>query len=75
MANLALKNNIYYSGMWASSFFCGSFAGPTLGGIMVEQLGFPITTVWFSSFLCLTMLADVYELVSSQKNINYKLLK
>ncbi len=58
--------------MWSSSFFFGSFAGPTLGGILIEYFGFPMTAIFFAFFVCLPAFADIFELILFQKFHNYK---
>ena len=33
--------------MWTTSFYLGNFIGPTVGGVLVQELGFRTTTTVF----------------------------
>jgi len=73
--NFILSIQLLFLGMWSSSYFCGAFVGPTLGGLLVQNFGFPATTVIFASVLCLVTLLDTVELAISKYSLNYKPLK
>ena len=61
--------------MWSSSYFCGAFMGPTLGGLLVESLAFPATTVVFASVIAVVVVMDFGEIVLLKSSQNYRLLK
>ena len=62
--------------MWSSSYFCGSFVGPTLGGVLVETYGFPATAVFYAAVVVLIALTDCFELaITGRKKQDYKLLR
>jgi MFS family permease len=53
------------SGIWTSSFALGNFIGPTLGGFLMESLGFAKTTTVF----------QVQNLNWAQRNVVSDVLK
>ena len=55
------------TGMWSSSFYLGTFVGPTLGGVLVDACGFPWTTVIFFGFYCVTILLDMCQFIYEMK--------
>ena len=54
--------NFYYLGLWSSSTYLGIFVGPTVGGFLVENIGFAQASVCFMSLLAFSTLADMAEL-------------
>lgn len=65
------KCQLYFSGLWSSAVFLGSFSGPTFGGILVEQFGFPQSTLYFFLLAviagAMNMAALVYKTVSPSR--------
>ena len=53
--------------MWSSSFYLGSFAGPTFSGILVDNFGFRWTTVLFFTLFCIMTIVDGFELAFLRK--------
>ena len=49
--------------MWSSSFYFGNFVGPTVAGIVVENVGFRSTTLLFFSLYIFITIIDSCELV------------
>ena len=66
-------------GLWTSSWFLGAFVGPTLGGILVEKLGFAHGAQIYGIFFLFTTFLDlggVACLKMSTKTIDgYELVK
>jgi len=64
---LGYKDNIctylLVSSTWSSSFFLGSFLGPTVAGFTVEHFGFRATTFGFVVVYALVLLMDLFELM------------
>ena len=58
-----LKSDDFFSGTWSSSFFLGSFLGPTVAGFTVEHFGFRATTFGFVIVYALVLLMDLFELM------------
>ena len=56
-------------GMWSSSFYLGSFAGPTFSGILVDNFGFAWTTMLFFFIYCIMIAAGGIELAVLTKVI------
>jgi MFS family permease len=52
----------YSSGLWTSSYFLGSFVGPTLSGILVDQVGFRATSLILFSICCGSIIMDSVQL-------------
>ena len=48
------------SGLWTSTFALGAFVGPTLGGVMVQHLGFPLSTILVLVVELLVLLATLF---------------
>ena len=47
--------------MWSSSFYFGSFFGPTFAGILVDRLTYDWMTVIFWSVYCCMVVSDCVE--------------
>ena len=50
LENLSITSNDIHaaiSGIWTSAFALGNFIGPTLGGLLVDSVGFRDTTTVF----------------------------
>ena len=51
--------------MWSSSFYLGSFLGPTVSGMLVDLIGFPKTSfVFFIAFAVMfafSVLGGIHE--------------
>jgi hypothetical protein len=58
--------------MWSFSFFLGSFMGPTLSGIAVDNYGFRSTSLFFFVLYCFMTVLDSVELCYNI-NVNKKL--
>ena len=48
--------------MWTSSVYLGMFVGPTVAGVLVENYGFPFTTMIFFVLYVLDVFIDSFEL-------------
>jgi MFS family permease len=65
-----VNNGVFATtGMWSSSFYLGSFAGPTFSGILVDNFGFPWTTMLFFFIYCIMIAAGGIELAVLTKII------
>ncbi len=53
--------------MWSSSFYLGSFAGPTFSGILVDYFGFRWTTMLYFCIFCIMIAVDAFELAFIKK--------
>jgi hypothetical protein len=51
-----------FLGIWSTSFYFGSFLGPTLSGFLVEEIGFPKTTFYFLSGNLFLLFFDIFDL-------------
>lgn len=59
--------NVFCLGMWSSSFYLGSFAGPTYSGILVDNFGFQWTTMLYFCIFCIMIAVDGFELAFIKK--------
>ena len=55
------------SGLWVASDLSGNFLGPSIGGIVVETLGFRMTTLLFWIPYLFMLSADIIELCNFKK--------
>ena len=62
--------NTLVPGLWSASFYLGSFLGPTLGGILVEQSGFANACLLAFLANCLMVFVDAGEARSFRKKTN-----
>ena len=44
--NSGSLKNTFYLGLWSSSVYLGAFLGPTIGGFLVDNFGFPNSTMY-----------------------------
>ena len=66
--------------LWLSSFYLGSFLGPTISGFVVEAIGFRSTAVTYMVVSLIMFLTNLAELVSMEKatkhnKLDYRLLE
>jgi len=54
--------------LWTSSFYFGSFFGPTVAGVLVDSYGFRTATVLFFGLQIAVLIIDIAELIFSIKN-------
>ena len=60
------------SGIWTSSFALGNFIGPTLGGLLVDSVGFRSTTTVFQVGCAILLCVDLINLFCfSSKRASY----
>jgi MFS family permease len=52
------------SGLWTSAFSFGSFLGPTIGGSLVDWLGFTGATAILQGWSSVMLIIDVFVLCS-----------
>ena len=57
-------NNV---GMWTISFNLGNFVGPTVSGFLVEDIGFPNTTMVFVAMYLVMVCVNTTELIITRK--------
>ena len=50
------------AGLWNSGNSLGSFLGPTIGGILIDNYGYQATALYFVGAYCLLMAANAKEL-------------
>ena len=50
-------------GIWMSSFALGNFVGPTIGGIVVQEVGFQYTTLVFFVLYSIMLLTDIVQAI------------
>ena len=55
-------NHIFISGLWSSTVYLGAFAGPTVGGFLVEKFGFAQSCVYYLFLFVFSTLMDLAEL-------------
>ena len=70
-----IRTYLMISGIWSASFYFGSFLGPTVSGILVEQLGFQMVTFIFVILYCINILIDLMDLCCnkfSSQRIDYE---
>ena len=53
----------FISGLWSSSVYLGAFAGPTIGGFLVEKVGFAQSCVYYVCLFAFSTAMDFSELV------------
>ena len=69
------------SGMWSTTFYLGSFLGPTIAGFLVDAKGFRFSTIPSFVLCILILVVDIVELAynikmkRSAKNLDYEELK
>jgi hypothetical protein len=61
--------------MWSSSFYLGSFAGPTFSGILVDYLTYKWTTFIYFVIYCAMLAADVAEFAFLKKTSRWQCYK
>jgi hypothetical protein len=66
---------LHFLGMWSSSFYLGSFAGPTFSGILVDYLTYKWTTFIYFVIYCTMLAADVAEFAFLKKTTRGKCYK
>ena len=54
-----LNTYVMISGFWMSAFALGNFVGPTLAGIIVQEVGFNVTTTIFFGLYCIMLVVDL----------------
>lgn len=58
-----LSTYLILSGLWSTSFYFGNFAGPTVGGFLVEYLDFRGATVVYLALYIIMAMVDVVDYV------------
>ncbi|TRY80689.1 hypothetical protein TCAL_09016 [Tigriopus californicus] len=56
-----LPTYLILSGLWSTSFYFGNFAGPTVGGFLVETLDFRGSTIVYLALYVIMAMVDVAE--------------
>merc|ERR1711973_24854 len=57
-----LPTYLLISGLWSSSVYLGAFAGPTIGGFLVEKVGFAQSCVYYVCLFTFSTAMDFSEL-------------
>jgi len=57
------KGNLMVTGLWSATFYLGTFVGPTLAGVLVDNFGFKLTTMIYSTLFVGTLGLNLVEII------------
>ena len=52
-----------FLGLWSATFYLGTFVGPTLAGVLVDNFGFKLTTMIYSTLFVGTLGLNLVEII------------
>ena len=61
-------------GIWMSAFALGNFVGPTLAGFIVQNAGFPNTTLLFFCLYAVMLVIDALSVIYYVKYFTLKVV-